>query len=107
MEINDDGLTPEQKQTLKAIRHRKKEVVADHRSRKAVANNQAILPRKADRDRKSTTTNLKVSPDDANILSTSLTAALIIIHVLPKHACHFTTSVLWVSPSVVKLSRQA
>ena len=71
MEINDDGLTPEQKQMLKAIRHRKKEVVADHRSRKAVANNQAILPRKADRDRKSTTTALKVWLHDAQKLNVS------------------------------------
>ena len=62
MEISDEGLTPEQKQTLKAVRHRKKQVVADHRSRKAIANNQAILPRKADRDHKSTTTNMKVRP---------------------------------------------
>lgn len=60
MEVGDEGLTAEQQRTLKAIRHRKKQVVADHRSRKAVANNQAILPRKADRDRKSNTTNMKV-----------------------------------------------
>lgn len=57
----EEGLTPEQKQTLKAIRHRKTEVVAEHRSKKAVTNNQAILPRRADRDRKSNTTNLKVA----------------------------------------------
>ena len=58
---SQEGLTPEQQQTLKAIRHRKTEVVAEHRSKKAVTNNQAILPRRADRDRKSNTTNLKVS----------------------------------------------
>lgn len=58
---SQEGLTPEQQQTLKAIRHRKTEVVAEHRSKKAVTNNQAILPRRADRDRKSNTANLKVS----------------------------------------------
>ena len=60
MEVGDEGLTPEQRQTLKAIRERKGEVVAIHRSKKAVANNQAVLPRRADRERKSNTTNLKV-----------------------------------------------
>ena len=60
MEVTEEGLTAEQRQTLKAIRLRKTEVVAVHRSKKAVANNQATLPRGADRDRKSNTTNLKV-----------------------------------------------
>ena len=60
MEVGDEGLTPEQRQTLKAIRERKGEVVAIHRSKKAVANNQAVLPRRADRERRSNTTNLKV-----------------------------------------------
>ena len=60
MEVSEEGLTPEQKQTLKAIRQRKTEVVAVHRSKKAVANNQAPLPRGADRDRKSNTTNMRV-----------------------------------------------
>ena len=59
--VSEEGLTAEQKQTLKAIRHRKTEVVAEHRSKKAVTNNQAVLPRTADRDRKSNTTNLKVT----------------------------------------------
>lgn len=61
MEVSEEGLTPEQRETLRAIRHRKGEVVAEHRSKKAVTNNQAILPRRADRDRKSNTANLKVS----------------------------------------------
>lgn len=61
MEVGDEGLTAEQRQTLKAIRERKAEVVAVHRSKKAVANNQAVLPRGADRERKSNTANLKVS----------------------------------------------
>lgn len=60
MEVNEEGLTAEQRQTLKAIRQRKTEVVAVHRSKKAVANNQATLPRGADRDRKSNTTNMRV-----------------------------------------------
>ncbi len=60
MEVSEEGLTPEQRQTLKAIRLRKTEVVAVHRSKKAVANNQATLPRGADRDRKSNTTNMRV-----------------------------------------------
>ena len=61
MEVSEEGLTPEQRQTLKAIRQRKTEVVAVHRSKKAVTNNQAVLPRGADRDRKSNTTNMRVS----------------------------------------------
>jgi hypothetical protein len=61
MEVSEEGLTHEQRQTLKAIRQRKTEVVAVHRSKKAVANNQATLPRGADRDRKSNTTNMRVS----------------------------------------------
>lgn len=60
MEVGDEGLTPEQRKTLKAIRERKGEIVAVHRSKKAVANNQAVLPRGADRERRSNTTNLKV-----------------------------------------------
>ena len=63
MEVGYEGLTHEQRQTLKAIRERKGEVVAMHRSKKAVANNQAVLPRRADRERKSNTTNLKASLD--------------------------------------------
>lgn len=60
MEAGEEGLTPEQRRTLKAIRERKGDIVADHRSKKAVANNQAVLPRRADRERKSNTANLKV-----------------------------------------------
>ena len=59
--VSEEGLTADQKQTLKAIRHRKTQVVAEHRSKKAVTNNQAILPRRADRDSKSNTTHLKVT----------------------------------------------
>lgn len=61
MGVSEEGLTPEQRQTLKAIRQRKTEVVSVHRSKKAVTNNQAVLPRVADRDRKSNTTNMRVS----------------------------------------------
>lgn len=61
VEVSEEGLTPEQRQTLKAIRQRKTEVVAVHRSKKAVTNNQAVLPRGADQDRKSNTTNMRVS----------------------------------------------
>lgn len=61
MEVSEEGLAPEQRQTLKAIRQRKTEVVAVHRSKKAVTNNQAVLPRGADRDRMSNTTNMRVS----------------------------------------------
>ena len=81
---SEEGLTPEQKQTLKAIRHRKTAVVAEHRSKKAVTNNQAILPRRADRDRKSNTTNLKVSV--LSILPTR--ASCIQAIVLSATGCH-------------------
>ena len=60
-EMEEDHLTPEQLATLKEIRARKGVIVRAHRMKKAVANNQAVLPRRADAGRTATTRNLKAS----------------------------------------------
>lgn len=57
--MEEDHLTPEQLATLKEIRARKGVIVRAHRMKKAVANNQAVLPRRADAGRTATTRNLK------------------------------------------------
>ena len=56
-----EELTPEEQAELQAIRDRKIKIVAQHRRKKSAANNHAMLPQKADRDRKSTTQNMRVS----------------------------------------------
>lgn len=60
MEVDDDKLTPEQRQTLKKIRARRKVIVSEHRLKKGTANNQAVAPRRADTNRQSTVKNMKV-----------------------------------------------
>ena len=55
-----DTLTPEQKQLLHRIRVRKVQLRAAHQRRKAVANNQALLPHAADPERKLTTSHMRV-----------------------------------------------
>ena len=59
-EMEEDHLTPEQLATLREIRARKGAIVKAHRMKKAVANNQAVLPRRADAQRTATTRNMKV-----------------------------------------------
>ena len=58
METGD--LTAEERATLAAIQSRKKAVVLAHRQKKGAANNQAVLPRRADSARTSTAVNMKV-----------------------------------------------
>lgn len=58
--MEEDHLTPEQLATLREIRARKGAIVKAHRMKKAVANNQAVLPRRADAQRTATTRNMKV-----------------------------------------------
>lgn len=56
-----EELTPEEQAELQAIRDRKVKIVAEHRRKKSAANNHAVLPHKADKERTSTTQNMKVS----------------------------------------------
>ena len=58
--MDADELTPEERSTLSAIQQQKKKLAVVHRLKKGAANNQALLPRRADAQRLSTTTNLKV-----------------------------------------------
>jgi hypothetical protein len=57
--MEEDHLTPGQLATLAEIRSRRGALVKVHRMKKAVANNQAVLPRRADAGRTATTRNLK------------------------------------------------
>ena len=62
MDLGDaEALNLEERELLKRIRARRKVVVAEHRLKKGTSNNQAVLPRNADRDRKSTTSQMRVS----------------------------------------------
>ena len=58
--MEEDHLTPEQLATLREIRSRKGAIVKAHRMKKAVANNQAVLPWRADAQRTATMRNMKV-----------------------------------------------
>jgi nucleolar GTP-binding protein len=58
--MDEDGLSPEQRQLLGKIRARKIVVLARHRRQKSAANNQALLPRRADAQRSINTTAMKV-----------------------------------------------
>lgn len=59
-EPEEDALLPEERTTLTAIRLQKKKVKIAHRLKKGAANNQSVLPRRADAARTSTTSNMKV-----------------------------------------------
>lgn len=56
-----EDLTPEEQAELQAIRDRKIKIVAAHRRKKSAANNHAMLPHKADKERTATTQNMKVA----------------------------------------------
>jgi hypothetical protein len=58
--MEEDGLTPEEAELLSRVQARKKVILAEHRRKKSVGNNQSRLPRRADADRSSTVTNMKV-----------------------------------------------
>ncbi|KAK9918943.1 hypothetical protein WJX75_008237 [Coccomyxa subellipsoidea] len=60
-DMDEDDLTPEQRELLKKIRARKTIVVAAHRRKKSAANNAPIKPRRVDADRTSTTQHMKAS----------------------------------------------
>ena len=56
-----DALSPEEQQLLRRIRVRKVQLRAAHQRKKSVTNNQAVLPRAADPERKLTTSSMRVS----------------------------------------------
>ena len=56
-----DALSPEDRALLRRIRVRKVQLKAAHSRKKSVTNNQAILPRGADPERKLTTSHMRVS----------------------------------------------
>ena len=58
--MDEDDLTDEQRARLKQIRARKAVVLARHRLKKGTANNQAVLPRRADASREINTRAMKV-----------------------------------------------
>eukprot|EP00890_Picochlorum_soloecismus_P006453 jgi/Picsp_1/6809/NSC_04148-R1_protein len=54
----EDELTPEEIETLGAIRHRKAKLVADHRRKRKTGTNAAQMPRTADAERSRTSTRM-------------------------------------------------
>jgi len=54
----EDDLTPEEIETLGAIRHRKAKLVADHRRKRKAGTNAAQMPRTADAERSRTSTRM-------------------------------------------------
>ena len=58
--MEEEHLLPEEAGLLARIRARKKVVIAEHRRKKSVGNNQSIMPRRVDAGRTATTSNLKV-----------------------------------------------
>lgn len=72
MGTEEGELTPEEKAQLKAIRARKKIIVARHRALKSTAGKRPLLPRRADQSRTSTTSHLRVRmPSLLDVESTS------------------------------------
>ena len=59
-EMAVEDLVPEEQAELEAIRGRKTQIVAAHRRKKSAANNHSLVPQKVDRERSSTTANMKV-----------------------------------------------
>lgn len=57
--MDEDDLTPEQRELLGQIRARKQLVVAAHRRKKSAANNTPTLPRRVNAQRTSTTQHMK------------------------------------------------
>ena len=57
-----EDLSPEEQVELEAIRGRKTQIVAAHRRKKSAANNHSLVPQKVDRERSTTTANMKVTP---------------------------------------------
>lgn len=61
MEEDEEDLTPEEKAELAEIRKRKAKIIAASRRQRGVQNNQAVVPRKFDRDGRSTTARMRES----------------------------------------------
>mgnify|MGYP000344262601 CR=1 FL=1 len=58
-EMSDEDLTPEEKEALDAIRKKKKQMLEEHRAKKATASSKPVVPRKFDKDRKFDTTRME------------------------------------------------
>ena len=86
-DIAVEDLSPEDQAELQLIRDRKIKIVAEHRRKKSAANNHPLLPQKADRDRKSTTTNMKASP-----LPPEMQFSIRIALFLPSHCTQLRTT---------------
>jgi len=54
-EMDEVGLTPEEKEALAAIRKKKRLLVEEHRIKKSTADSRPLVPRKFDKDRQFTT----------------------------------------------------
>lgn len=54
-EMEEAGLTPEEKEALAAIRKKKRMLVEEHRIKKSTADSRPVVPRKFDKDRQFTT----------------------------------------------------
>lgn len=54
-EMDEAGLTPEEKEALAAIRKKKRMLVEEHRKKKSTADSRPLVPRKFDKDRQFTT----------------------------------------------------
>lgn len=67
MAVDETELTPEEKEQLKAIRQRKKIIVAAHRAKKGTAGRRPVVPRRADRERSSTISNFRVGPPSVQL----------------------------------------
>ena len=61
-EMAVEDLSLEEQAELEAIRGRKTQIVAAHRRKKSAANNHSLVPQKVDRERATTTANMKVTP---------------------------------------------
>eukprot|EP00245_Coleochaete_scutata_P007813 TRINITY_DN23583_c0_g1_i1.p1 TRINITY_DN23583_c0_g1~~TRINITY_DN23583_c0_g1_i1.p1 ORF type:complete len:671 (+),score=183.77 TRINITY_DN23583_c0_g1_i1:122-2134(+) len=58
-EMSDGDLLPEEMEALKAIRLKKRRMIQAHRARKVTADNNPMVPRKHDKERKFTVTRMK------------------------------------------------
>ncbi|XP_020111524.1 nucleolar GTP-binding protein 1 [Ananas comosus] len=54
-EYDDEDLSPQEREALAAIRHKKRLLIQEHRMKKSTAESRPIVPRKFDKDRKFTT----------------------------------------------------
>ena len=69
MEMEEDDLEVEEKEMLGEIKQRKELIVSGHRRAKSAADNAPAVPRKLDRERRSTTKAFKEHLDHMGIES--------------------------------------